>query len=590
MRYTLLPFSTIFRLSGKYFDVDELSDVDMEQFLKLKQLKTSNIEECVISSKNDVRAEEKISRDFVIDALLSLIHDGKVDCELTIKYYAMKIMRFIRNNFACEFWLSLMQGNTEDQDYYQGLVHFSQWFQPLSRISIAGVKFDVDRIANSTLKYLHSKYPKHPLFNVEKRSDINSTGATKCDSDSFHSYLFQDSRLPEKDQLFEEKDIYQILDALNYVMFQEEGFRGNTSNYYNPNNSYIDKVLETRQGIPITLCILYMLISNRVGVFLEPINFPRHFLLKSKIKDKNMYIDVFEKGKRLTHEEIKMMDNGNSTEYKTAKPIEVFQRMVRNMLAIGQMIENVSDSQPYSLLRAALELQKLIGAEFEHPGFGLVQLYLQQNVNHREVNTELDNYENWPSNMWILQNQPHLKQHAKNLRKLCLRQLEDNKKHLEEASKMKPKLRSIFNEVHGKSDYFTDMGLFAVGMVMKHRRYQYFCVIYGWDAVCKQSKVWISQMGVDRLRWKEKQPFYHVLVEDGTCRYAASENLFPAKPQRIIGNPQVGKYFFEFDENIGYIPNTELTNKYPEDSAVQLTFEGSWKKERNSLSSNGEIN
>ena len=46
-------------------------------------------------------------------------------------------------------------------------------------------------------------------------------------------------------------------------------------------------------------------------------------------------------------------------------------------------------------------------------------------------------------------------------------------------------------------------------------------------------------MGVDRLRWKEKQPFYNVLVEDGSCRYAASENLMPSKPQRIIGNPQV---------------------------------------------------
>ena len=117
------------------------------------------------------------------------------------------------------------------------------------------------------------------------------------------------------------------------------------------------------------------------------------------------------------------------------------------------------------------------------------------------------------------------------------------------------------------------MGLYSVGMVMKHKRYQYHCVIYGWDAVCKQSKVikllrelgrtgsrsaifvqsykcvmksyfflskvWISQMGVDRLRWKEKQPFYNVLVEDGSCRYAASENLFPTKPQRIVGNPQV---------------------------------------------------
>ena len=90
------------------------------------------------------------------------------------------------------------------------------------------------------------------------------------------------------------------------------------------------------------------------------------------------------------------------------------------MLAIGQMIENVSDSQPYSLLRAALELQKLIGADFEHPGFGLVQLYLQQNVNHREVNAELDNYENWSSHMWIVENQPHLKQQVRNLRKLCI--------------------------------------------------------------------------------------------------------------------------------------------------------------------------
>ena len=95
--------------------------------------------------------------------------------------------------------------------------------------------------------------------------------------------------------------------------------------------------------------------------------------------------------------------------------------MVRNMIAIGQMMENdFSDSQSYSLLRAAMELQKIIGAEFEHPGFGLVQLYLQQNINHREVKEELDNYENWPLNMWIIENNQHLKQQVRNLRKLCM--------------------------------------------------------------------------------------------------------------------------------------------------------------------------
>ena len=313
------------RLSGQYFDVEELSDVDMEHFLKLKQLATFHTE-----AQNNVKDEEKVSRDFVLDALLSLIHDGKIDCELTLKYYAVKIIRYVRNNFAREFWLSFMQGsNEEDQDYYKGLVHFSQWFQPLSRICIASVKYDVDRIATSTLRYLHSKFPKHSVFNEEKRSKKDETGTKTCDNkdDSFYKYLFQDSRFPQCEVLLEDKDIYQLLDAINYVMFQEEGFRGNTSNYYNPNNSYIDKVLETRQGIPITLCILYMLIAKRVGVFLEPINFPRHFLLRLKIKDEDIFIDVFQKGKRLTNQEVKQMDDRNTAIYKAAKPIEVSKKM-----------------------------------------------------------------------------------------------------------------------------------------------------------------------------------------------------------------------------------------------------------------------
>lgn len=53
---------------------------------------------------------------------------------------------------------------------------------------------------------------------------------------------------------------------------------------------------------------------------------------------------------------------------------------------------------------------------------------------------------------------------------------------------------------------------------------------------------------------------------------------------------QVGKYFVEFDENIGYIANKELTNKYPEDAEIQVQFEGSWRKHRNSSSSNSETN
>ena len=54
---------------------------------------------------------------------------------------------------------------------------------------------------------------------------------------------------------------------------------------------------------------------------------------------------------------------------------------------------------PNSLIRTSLELTKLIGGQFEYPGFALCQIYLQLNINAREVMQMLENYENWPQNM-----------------------------------------------------------------------------------------------------------------------------------------------------------------------------------------------
>ena len=302
----------------------------MEQFLDLTTIATSWHEEKYASSNTcNLSDTEIVAREYVIDAILALIHDGKTDCELTVKYYATKIIRYVRNKFASDFWISFKEGKTQKfQDYYKGLVHFSQWFQPLSRICIASVKFDVDRIATSTVKHLYSKFPKHPIFRPENQPSRSNAGQSKSDTfvpDSFHTYLFTESALPENESTFEDKDAYKLLDSLNYIMFEEERFRGNTSNYYNPNNSYIDKVLETRQGIPITLCILYMLIAKRLGMSLEPINFPRHFLLRLNIKNSDTYIDVFQKGKRLTQAELRNMDEEATAEYPTATPIEVSQ-------------------------------------------------------------------------------------------------------------------------------------------------------------------------------------------------------------------------------------------------------------------------
>ena len=78
-------------------------------------------------------------------------------------------------------------------------------------------------------------------------------------------------------------------------------------------------------------------------------------------------------------------------------------------------------------------------------------------------------------------------------------------------------------------------------------------------------------MGVHNLPRKDKQPFYNVMVEDGSIRYAADENLEVAKPRRIT-HPAIGRYFKQFHSDIGYEPNAELAQTYPEDQAATERF------------------
>jgi len=72
----------------------------------------------------------------------------------------------------------------------------------------------------------------------------------------------------------------QRLRWLNRFFFQELGFAGNVNNYYDPNNSYLHKVLGTRRGIPITLAVLYIEFATQIGLTARGVSFPGHFLVK----------------------------------------------------------------------------------------------------------------------------------------------------------------------------------------------------------------------------------------------------------------------------------------------------------------------
>ncbi|KAM7287009.1 KICSTOR complex protein ITFG2 isoform X3 [Ixodes scapularis] len=99
-------------------------------------------------------------------------------------------------------------------------------------------------------------------------------------------------------------------------------------------------------------------------------------------------------------------------------------------------------------------------------------------------------------------------------------------------------------------------------------RYHYQCVIYGWDGKCAANRDWIYQMGVHNLSHEDRQPFYNVLVEDGSNRYAAQENLRPSMGPKAIPHPDVGKYFERFC-GTHYQPNAEKEDEYPEDAEAR---------------------
>ena len=91
------------------------------------------------------------------------------------------------------------------------------------------------------------------------------------------------------------------LAALNRVLFEEEGFRGNREDYYNPQNSFLNDVLDRRLGIPITLALVYMEVAQRVGLPMFGVGMPGHFLLKHyDTEGRELLIDAFSGGKLLS--------------------------------------------------------------------------------------------------------------------------------------------------------------------------------------------------------------------------------------------------------------------------------------------------
>lgn len=116
---------------------------------------------------------------------------------------------------------------------------------------------------------------------------------------------------------------------LNRVLFHEWAFHGNTENYTDPKNNFIDQVLARRTGVPLTLCLLYLLVSARLGLPLQPVGLPGHFIVGCFDEEPPFFIDAFSRGVFLDREEISALMKDNRI---TLQPTDLTPTTVREVL------------------------------------------------------------------------------------------------------------------------------------------------------------------------------------------------------------------------------------------------------------------
>ena len=130
--------------------------------------------------------------------------------------------------------------------------------------------------------------------------------------------------------------------ALNQFLFDDLGYWGNTSAYYDARNSYLNEVIDRRTGIPITLSILYMELGRRAGLPLEGLSFPGHFLVRLRLRGGTLVLDPFAGGAPQSTDELRqrlkrVIPEGASGLEQFLEPAsnrQILARLLRNLKAI----------------------------------------------------------------------------------------------------------------------------------------------------------------------------------------------------------------------------------------------------------------
>jgi regulator of sirC expression with transglutaminase-like and TPR domain len=135
--------------------------------------------------------------------------------------------------------------------------------------------------------------------------------------------------------------------ALNQFLFEDLGYWGNTDDYYDPRNSYLNEVIDRKTGIPITLSILYMEVGRRVGLPLEGVSFPGHFLVRVRVRGGVLVLDPFAGGAPQSEVELRerlkrVIPEGVASEVPVAElPLDQFLEPASKRQILSRVLRNL---------------------------------------------------------------------------------------------------------------------------------------------------------------------------------------------------------------------------------------------------------
>lgn len=158
------------------------------------------------------------------------------------------------------------------------------------------------------------------------------------------------------------RHVAAVLAHLHQVLFEDAGFRGDRRDYYDPRNSYLPEVLKRRVGIPITLTLIYKAVGEQVGLRVEGVNAPGHFLARVYDSSGPILIDPFFRGQMLKPEEaldrLAQITGRSAAGTRNPLPTATHRQWLGRIIANLQTVFTATKQQRD--LAAMNELQKLL--------------------------------------------------------------------------------------------------------------------------------------------------------------------------------------------------------------------------------------